>query len=212
MVRGARGGTRTPTVAREILSLVRLPVPPLSREPPITTPSAHDKSAAGKLLELDDVALGVTDVDRRPHAMRAVALRGIAHHLDPLCAQRGDDPGHVLRLDAEAEVLDVADRPRAALGGRGHEVDQAPSGAELNEAERVHPPLLEKPEDPHVEVERARLVRAAQHDVVELGDAKRPHVPTLGLSRRRAEPRPSRRHRWDARRTRAPLAPLPADR
>src|SRR5262245_1215371 len=31
LARSARGGTRTPTVAREILSLVRLPVPPLSR-------------------------------------------------------------------------------------------------------------------------------------------------------------------------------------
>ena len=31
-VSGAKGGTRTPTVARQILSLVRLPVPPLSQE------------------------------------------------------------------------------------------------------------------------------------------------------------------------------------
>src|SRR5262249_46264506 len=44
----ARGGPRPPTVAREILSLVRLPIPPLSRRTssqaaPITTPPDQDK-------------------------------------------------------------------------------------------------------------------------------------------------------------------------
>src|SRR5215469_16263110 len=75
----ARGGTRTPTVAREILSLVRLPIPPLSRRAwspaaPITTPSDQDQPKAShhasrlrrhlaRPLELDDVPLGIAAVD-----------------------------------------------------------------------------------------------------------------------------------------------------
>ena len=48
---GARGGTRTPTVARWILNPVRLPIPPLSpagRPAPRTGETVHDQKTKGR--------------------------------------------------------------------------------------------------------------------------------------------------------------------
>src|SRR5439155_4173331 len=157
------------------------------------------RSVCGE-LQLDDVALGVAGIHRQPHATGAVAHGGFADHLDALRLEVADDGAHVRRRDAEADVVDVGPALGARIGRR-QEVDDAASGTQLDEADRLDPALLDEPEDARVEVEGPRLVPAAEHDVVELFHADRP----LARSQRLTPRRPARAAREVSRgRPRAP--------
>ena len=146
---GARGGSRTPTVAREILSLVRLPVPPLSRcslraaHERLPTALSPDKSLTSRRSgrELDDVALGVAEVDRLAVAPSTVADHRIAEQLDTRALEIRDDRRHVGAGDAEAEVLDVAGtgRRHPPPEGRGRR-DSARRGAGSSRLRRADVP------------------------------------------------------------------------
>src|SRR5438552_2941307 len=165
----ANEGSRSPAAAGVTPSRA-----PSATTPPRPAPAVGIRSArrARPGLQLDDVALGIADVDRRADPARAVADRGLADHLDARVLQVADERGHLGRRDAEAEMVDIG-AVRAPLGRRD-EIDHAAPRPQLDEPDRLDATLLDEPEDPRVEVERAFQIAAAENDVVELLDANRP--------------------------------------
>src|SRR6185312_7342048 len=118
--------------------------------------------AARRTLELDRVAVGIADIERRAVAFGAVAL----DHLARMHAMRGEMGAQralVERRDAQAEMIDVA---RLAAGRRAahaaepaverDEVDERGPGAQLQEAELLLPFLEGAAE--HVAIEGASAI------------------------------------------------------
>ena len=92
--------------------------------------------------------------------------------------EAGTDGGFVERLDAQAEVVEVAAFPagRGAAGAAEravdrHEVDQRAPGTQLDQADVVLAPLDRAAEDVAIEGEHRRGVADAQDDVVDLAHA-----------------------------------------
>src|SRR5213596_610957 len=86
-------------------------------------------------------------------------------------------------------------------GGR-HEIDHAGARAELDEPDCLEPPLLAEAEHARVEVERPRLVAAADDDVVDLRDPER-------AVHGRAQPTPARASFASSARVRSTASPSP---
>src|SRR5690606_37371467 len=103
----------------------------------------EQESGARRSLQLDDIALGIRDIEGR-----ALTLGTIARLRDPgFDTERCQMPADldlVERLDAQAEMIEVA-RPRigraaafaAKFSRHWHQVDQALPGAQLDEADAV---------------------------------------------------------------------------
>src|SRR5438093_4695851 len=165
----ANEGSRSPAAAGVTPSRA-----PSATRPPRPAPAVGIRSArrARPGLQLDDVALGIADVDRRADPARAVADRGLADHLDARILQVADERGHLGRRDAEAEMVDIG-AVRAPLERRD-EIDHAAPRPQLDEPDRLDATLLDEPEDPRIEIERAFRIAAAENDVVEVLDANRP--------------------------------------
>ena len=96
----------------------------------------------------------------------------------PCAARRARIARFVERLDAQAEVVEVAAFPagRGAAGAAEgavdrHEVDQRAPGAQLDQADVVLAPLDRAAEDVAIEGEHRRDVADAQDDVVDLAHA-----------------------------------------
>src|SRR3989442_11616006 len=128
-----------------------------SRERRICTPRS------GPRLELDHVAIGVAQVDRRPVAPGAEALDHVALERDALPAQRLGDRLEVVALDRQAEVIGP---DRARLTGR-QQVDQGLAEPEMDQRD----PLVQLGErttqDVLVEPALARMVANSQYHVIE---------------------------------------------
>src|SRR5438445_408067 len=106
-----------------------------------------------------------------------------------------------MRVDAEADVVHVPPLVAGRRVGR-HEIDHAGARAELDEPDRLETPLLAEAEHARVEVERARLVAAADDDVVDLRDPER-------AVHARAQPMPARASFASSPRVRSTASPSP---
>ena len=130
-------------------------------------------SWGGRALQFDRVAFRIRQVEGRPVAFGAVACLDLPHR-HAVRDEVSLDGSGVERLDAQAEVIDVA-RRRARCRAAGtaeraidpHEVDQRASGAQLHQAEFRQASFLVAAEHAGLEIEHARLVPDAQHEMVE---------------------------------------------
>ena len=130
----------------------------------------------GRPLELELVVVRIEQVQRRAVALGTVA-RAVGIDAHAAFGQPAAQRGLVERLDAQAEVVDVAPlraRPRAPgaaeLAVQRHEVDQLRAGAQLHQADRVLAALDRAAEQVHVEVQRGGQVPHPQDEVVEALD------------------------------------------
>ena len=85
----------------------------------------------GKLLELDDVALGIAHIDRKTLTARPITHRRLADHFDGLSAKIAHDLVQVASLDPEAAddimrlLRRLATRERIAVLCVLHQVELA---------------------------------------------------------------------------------------
>src|SRR5438094_1453987 len=95
------------------------------------------RSTPDRALELDPVAFGIGQINRRPLALGAVARRLFA----AFCAVRGEmsgDRGGVERLDPQAQMIEIGATARRAAVRRprligGNDVDQRLASAQLRQ-------------------------------------------------------------------------------
>src|SRR5713226_3126116 len=127
--------------------------------------------AVRHLLQFNDVAFGIMDIDRQTCATRSITHRGITEHLDPALLQINHCSVQIARLDTEAEVIDVSAR-LAARVRRGYKIDDTRAGPQLNQADLIDAPLFMQPEHVRVKGEHPRLIATAQDDVIEFRDAE----------------------------------------
>src|SRR5580692_2603379 len=121
------------------------------------------------LLELDDVALGIANVNRKPRPMRPITHRRLPNNLDRQFAKVAHDLVQVASLDPDAYVIDIDSRLDPWASGRD-QIDHAAARTQLDQPDLRNPPLLAKAQDARVEVVGAILIAASQHDVIEFGD------------------------------------------
>src|SRR5579885_3712239 len=123
------------------------------------------RAHGGHLLEFDYIAFGVADVNRKPHAARAVARTRLADYLHSALTQIAEQRVEVVDLQAEAEMVDVA--AVVVQSSRRHQVEHRSAGAQLDEADLLDAPLLGEAEHSGVEVQRALHIGASQHHMIE---------------------------------------------
>src|SRR3989442_6756170 len=123
-------------------------------------------------LELDQVAVGIAQVDGGPVAPRAEALDHVTLERDRFPAQRLGDRFEIVAWDGQTEVIGPA-RPR--LGG-GQEVDQRLAEPQVDQRD----PLVEFGERAaqhiFVEATRPRLIANPQDDVIEAERLEHRHL------------------------------------
>src|SRR5580704_15149175 len=95
----------------------------------------------GQLLEFDDVAFRIANINRKSHASRAVAGRDFADHFDGVFLEIAHHRRYIGSLDPEAYVIDV-EVGRLASRLRGDQIDHAAAGAKLNQPDVLEAALL----------------------------------------------------------------------
>src|SRR5262245_44553600 len=121
--------------------------------------------AAGS-LQLDLIAFGIVEVDRRTIAFRTVALDGFADR-DPERREARDDGVTVERLDAKAEVVHIG-WPPGSLGR--DEVEQRGAGPHLHQADAIEAALDLEAQGLLVELHHGRQVADPEHDMIDSFD------------------------------------------
>ena len=126
-----------------------------------------------RTFELDPIALRIQQIDRGSLAIGAEAHAGFLdrHAMSP---QMIGDRSSIERVNAQAEVIDVMAlatrrRPAAAAKRPRHidEIDQGPSGTQMQQAEILAPALDAAADDLAIEALQRRHAPYAEHDMVE---------------------------------------------
>ena len=128
-----------------------------------------------RTLELDDVAVGVGDIERGAVALRTIAPSDLADG-DAVPPQMGGQRRVVEATDAHREMVQVAPRGRFCRLRRGtgrHQINHRGAGAQLHELGLVEPALDVAAQDVPIEPDRAVEIGDAQHEMVEPGDLDR---------------------------------------
>ena len=129
--------------------------------------------AAWRPLELDHIALRVANVEGRAFALRTVYRRQRAR-FNAVGLKMAANGSFIEGFDAKAEIIEIAAllsgrRPASALelSGNGNKVKQRAAGAQLNQANRILPPLDGATE--HVTIKAKHLVEVdnTQHKMVD---------------------------------------------
>ena len=137
---------------------------------------ARDERGSGRPLELDGIAVGILDVNRRPCAFRAITPLGWAR-FDALGVQLSPYCRLVEGIDPDTEMVEIpalrTGWPAALsadLAVHGYDVDQRAAGTQLNESDIVQAPLHRHAEDIGVEGNHRFHALGAQHQMVDFAD------------------------------------------
>src|SRR5688572_846331 len=129
-----------------------------------------------RAFQLDDVAFGIADIERRPLAFRAVA-RACFTDLDSLLGQVGADLGLVVAVERDAEVIEVAPflarrgaAHAAQLAVDRHEIDQGAAGPHLGQSDLRLLALHPAAQDVAIEPNHPVAVAHPEDDVVQALD------------------------------------------
>src|SRR5215469_2674136 len=137
------------------------------------TGSPWSRNLPRHLLQLDDIALRISHIDRLASSTRAVAVSRLSHHLNSAGAQIDGGRVQVGRFHAETEVIYV----EALLhppGLGGNQIDHAPASPKLNQTELSDTPFLGESKNAGVEIKRPFQVATGENDMIKLGDFEGP--------------------------------------
>lgn len=136
-----------------------------------------DGLPTGRPLQLDNISLGISDIDGRTSALRTIA-QGDRANLDAVRLKFPADALIVEGFDPQAEMIQV---PSLSSGSRatgfakfainGNEIQNRPASAQLNQPDLVLALLDRAPESPAVEAKHFFNVDDAQYKMVDFANS-----------------------------------------
>jgi hypothetical protein len=127
-------------------------------------------------LELDNIALGVGEIDRGTFSLGPIAHLDWAH-LNAERLKMPADFGFIEWLDPQTEVIEISTLPSrgdatglAQFSIDRHQIDDGPASAQLNEADLVLPPFHGATKRVAVEAKHAVEVDHAENEMINFAD------------------------------------------